>query len=418
MPVKVRCSGCKKVLNAPDKARGKAIKCPSCETRIRVPTGAGAKRARAAARKPKEDILDRLDLSQAEDTSVQLCPKCGTEMYEDDVECPECGFDLDAGKVHKKTKKQKEIQKFYRTAWKDSWKFAKKHFNLVIRSSIYWTIFLVLMLGFLVLGGVAVVRWDKIPVAVFAGAMALVSLCGIYGWWWFMWVEVIKVTMGKKDDMGKVPFDIFLVLALGVKFILWYLAASIQLSLMFFALPVVMAHMAMPVTWRGWAMPVAIKIFFKNFKPAMFWWLSAFVANLATLVVSGIIAVLVWLFMGSVFFALANAMKFAVDEGLELPGGDRELGIVVAVIVAVCYVVLLILQFAVTAFAGLFMMRVNGLMAKTFAKDLELVTRIKEKKWVSKTAAREERKQAKIEARLAKEEAKRAEEEDDDDDYD
>src|SRR5690348_3791792 len=37
MPVKVRCSGCQKVLNAPERARGKAIKCPDCATVIKVP---------------------------------------------------------------------------------------------------------------------------------------------------------------------------------------------------------------------------------------------------------------------------------------------------------------------------------------------------------------------------------------------
>ena len=39
MAVKVRCTGCQKVLNAPDQARGKAIKCPNCDTRITVPAG-------------------------------------------------------------------------------------------------------------------------------------------------------------------------------------------------------------------------------------------------------------------------------------------------------------------------------------------------------------------------------------------
>ena len=49
MPVKVRCTGCKKVLNAPDAARGKAIKCPHCQAKVRVP---GEKGAAAAGKKP------------------------------------------------------------------------------------------------------------------------------------------------------------------------------------------------------------------------------------------------------------------------------------------------------------------------------------------------------------------------------
>ncbi len=426
MPVKVRCSGCQKVLNAPDKARGKAIKCPSCETPIRVPAGGrgggGAqkkKKPARSARKPKQvDVLDRLDLDAAEDKSVQLCPKCGTEMYEDEVDCPECGFNLDSGRVKKKTKKEKEIEKFYATAWKDSWKFAKKHTNLVFRSSMYWALFFALYTAFLVLALFALLKWDLPPVGWIAYVTALIFLSGIYGWWWFLWVEVIKVTMDKKADMGKVPFDFFLVIALGIKFLLWELAAILQFGLMFFTLPVVMSHMAMPITWRGWAMPVMVKIFFKNFKPCMFWWLSAFGASLATLALSAILGVILWLYMGAVVLALANAMEVAVDEGFDLPGNKDEVTVVVASIIIAGMLLIVLLQFAVTAFFGLFMMRVNGLMAKTFTKNLELVTRVKEKKYVSKTALKEKRKQAKIEAKLAKERAKYGDDdEDDDDDY-
>ena len=57
MAVKVRCPTCDKVLNAPDAARGKAVKCPGCDTKVKVPAGdtsAGGQTTsrRAAAKAP------------------------------------------------------------------------------------------------------------------------------------------------------------------------------------------------------------------------------------------------------------------------------------------------------------------------------------------------------------------------------
>ena len=37
MPVKLKCTNCEKVLSVPDAARGKAVKCPECQTRLAVP---------------------------------------------------------------------------------------------------------------------------------------------------------------------------------------------------------------------------------------------------------------------------------------------------------------------------------------------------------------------------------------------
>src|SRR5207245_2925023 len=83
MAVKVRCPTCEKVLNAPDAARGKAVKCPGCETRIKVPagdspageSGKSASRkssAKAPARKADDSessaFLSRLDLDKVADS--------------------------------------------------------------------------------------------------------------------------------------------------------------------------------------------------------------------------------------------------------------------------------------------------------------------------------------------------------------
>src|SRR5688500_11679797 len=46
MPIEAKCPGCGRVLKAPDKAAGKRVKCPSCETAVPVPATAGEAAAR------------------------------------------------------------------------------------------------------------------------------------------------------------------------------------------------------------------------------------------------------------------------------------------------------------------------------------------------------------------------------------
>ena len=127
MPVKVRCSSCDKVVTVPDAARGKAVKCPQCETRIAVPAGdSGAQKAvrdsgaqkvvkkkPAAAKSSKpidsEDGLASLDLRRAEDTNARICSKCGfdlQELDEEETECPQCGFDIEEGGLGVKARKR------------------------------------------------------------------------------------------------------------------------------------------------------------------------------------------------------------------------------------------------------------------------------------------------------------------------
>ena len=91
MPVKVRCPECQKVLQAPDAARGKAIKCPECAARVPVPAGdaaeSPAKPKKPAAKAPPaappkkkvqdaEDFLLKADLDRSVDHDTKVCPKC------------------------------------------------------------------------------------------------------------------------------------------------------------------------------------------------------------------------------------------------------------------------------------------------------------------------------------------------------
>ncbi len=42
-------------------------------------------------------MIANLDLDQIEDTQTRICPKCGTEVDAEDVECPSCHVNLDSG---------------------------------------------------------------------------------------------------------------------------------------------------------------------------------------------------------------------------------------------------------------------------------------------------------------------------------
>ncbi|TWU21151.1 hypothetical protein Pla52o_41850 [Novipirellula galeiformis] len=130
MPIKMTCQ-CGKALNIPDAAAGKAVKCPGCQTVLRVPaSGAAAASGPAktgpaktapagsalakpqrpaapqqAARRPApaapvavDTSMD--DLFNEEGFSQQvaaICPACRAEMQADAVLCTKCGFNKQTG---------------------------------------------------------------------------------------------------------------------------------------------------------------------------------------------------------------------------------------------------------------------------------------------------------------------------------
>ena len=108
MPVKVRCSSCERVIDAPDRARGKAVKCPQCGKPVRVPAEAAAPAGpagkKAGARPPSSSmVIANLDLDRLEDADTRICPKCGAEVSVEDTECPECQVNLVTGTLSVKS---------------------------------------------------------------------------------------------------------------------------------------------------------------------------------------------------------------------------------------------------------------------------------------------------------------------------
>ncbi|WP_442506216.1 hypothetical protein SH528x_005048 [Novipirellula sp. SH528] len=106
MPIKMTCQ-CGKVLNIPDAAAGKAVKCPGCQTVLKVPAaGAAAKPQQAAApSRPAPaafvavdnsmgDLFDEEGFSQQ---VAAICPACRAEMKADAVLCTKCGYNKQTG---------------------------------------------------------------------------------------------------------------------------------------------------------------------------------------------------------------------------------------------------------------------------------------------------------------------------------
>src|SRR5579871_78644 len=212
MPVKVRCPSCEKVLNAPDAARGKSVKCPQCQTKVPVPgeeaavapTKAGAKTtakkkpARQADDHDEEDFLRGLDLNKLEDRSVRTCHKCGARLGEEDTRCSKCGLDLITGETARERKMRgPDTSAFYRDAWKDGWKFTVKNKGLVFRTMGYYTMCFTMSLVFL-----AGFFWCyNVPPKTVVGALAVISLLTIPGWYWYLTTQIVAISIEKKSKL-------------------------------------------------------------------------------------------------------------------------------------------------------------------------------------------------------------------------
>jgi ssDNA-binding Zn-finger/Zn-ribbon topoisomerase 1 len=331
MAVKVRCPGCQKVLSAPDEARGKAIKCPSCQTRVPIPKGDGAAAAKPAAKPAKkpaaqadgESALASLDLRNAEDVDARICPKCGHDMTyqdEEESECPKCGYDAAAGGLGEKARKRQlkgpDPDKFYASLWKGNWKFVFKNQGIAWRTVLYVLIasMLTFLCAFLYL---YIPMW---PPRVFFALCTVVSAMMIPGWLWFMDEQIIVATLTKKDKLKRVNFDFFLCSALGIKWVAWHLVfASLVLLIPFLIgyamtkfggmpdfvmgiclgigylpvlamLPIVMGHMVMPIQSPGWMVWKVFPAWLRTLKPTLLWMTLTLFLHLPVLGLLGAIA--------------------------------------------------------------------------------------------------------------------------------
>ncbi|HUG19302.1 MAG TPA: hypothetical protein VMM56_10015, partial [Planctomycetaceae bacterium] len=298
---KVRCSGCKKVLNAPDKARGKTLKCPQCKTPIPIPSG----KSEPDSSQDSSEFLANLDLRSAEDHSQQLCPRCGTPSEEEETHCSNCGADLATGIVPKK-KKQKgpDTSEYFKTVWGDAWQFTMKNKSYMIRTILYNLVLQTAMLGALFMA-----LWSSnTPPKVFWSFVTFIFFMAPIGWAWFLATETIRFSLKKEDELKRVNFDFFLCVALGIKYFVWGVVFGIPILLVcggiavplmmsgakiaavavigigylmiYSMLPISMCHMAMPQQAPGWMINRVLPGWWRSLGGVLYLMLICFIVTL------------------------------------------------------------------------------------------------------------------------------------------
>ncbi|MEP3478932.1 MAG: RDD family protein [Fuerstiella sp.] len=168
MPIKVRCQDCETVLKLSDKAAGRAVKCKSCGAKVQVPgqrvdgeQPASSDRKPARGRKTRkrrpapvapdnDDMFGQIDLRRAE-SKTQICPSCTAEIQDEEAfMCPECGVDLDTGKLSVQESKRRSRggpppEEFYGAIWGNAWTFVMNHKKFVLRTGFTWGISLAMV---------------------------------------------------------------------------------------------------------------------------------------------------------------------------------------------------------------------------------------------------------------------------------
>lgn len=334
MALKFRCPSCKEPVKLPDEAAGKAVRCPHCEARIRVPTPSGAAtgpkrdrdgdrerpRGRDEASPPADpdDVagLMRLDSERMEDRNVRLCPKCAVQIEEDEEgnfpkECPNCGIDF-ATRTEGETKRRLkqfggvEPREFYGVAWSDPWEFLTKNWKLALRLGLMWSVFLTANMCCQGMG-----TWvSGMPNKVFWNFLAMLAYLGAVGTALHMAVNVVQTTMSRrKMQMPKLRYEFVSLVALGVRAALWpYLLLlpcfwlGITALLPYVVLPVALVHMAMPYKYKAWLPWDMAKLAWKNAAPTLYWHLVAFV-------VAGIYLTVVAVLMAFFFLPLVETVN-------------------------------------------------------------------------------------------------------------
>jgi len=428
MPVKIRCKGCGKALNIPDRARGKTVKCPNCETALRIPAAktAAPKGGKARQKQPvrqavdDDDFLAGMDLRRAVDTRVRVCVKCGTEVDEEVIDCPECGHNVDTGVMSEVVRKKREREgpdpeEFWGIAWTGSFQYIKDNIPLVMRTAGYWVLFYTLLVWSIC--GMVLMGVGDLPNLVFWFSMAFLFYLGIVGWFWYANVKVIQHTMSPKRDkqIEKFHFSFFQCIALGLKSIIWpaVLFGPIFVAVMLFSIvpmalsgssdfnfalmtlidlgfrfvailvfPLAMVHMSMPYTYKAWT-PYHMAISLgKCILPALYWFVMALAAMLPVFV-TGLILHVAWEGGLGVFFL--DMFDIAFDLTDWVWGGFFDIPdehptqrkwywkLLTLSVVWIPISIAMIPICFVAAFSSVFLMRANGYIGLYFHDKLDLV---------------------------------------------
>ena len=358
MPVKIRCRGCEKILNVPDKARGRVIKCPQCETKLKVPGGEGKvspkrdqpaagqqkrKKVKAAAKPPgsDSDFFANLDLGQADHHEDRVCPFCAADLSDETDVCPECGMNTATRQMDAKVAKQRSRQgppasAFYKEAWGDSFRFIKENKSLALRTGWYWELFGILFGGCFYM---AAVYCSKGPPITFWSFLTLICALGIPGWYWFLSEKVIQGTLIRQEKFDRIHFDFFQSVTLGSRAFFWpaivmlpflpllglvlvrtalevnsvseypfvevevtnpqQLGVIVGLFLVFplLSFPLAMVHQTAKYTYKAWVFWEMFLVMIRNIGPSLYWGVMAIVTFI--LPFGGLVAGLGFMFAGA-----------------------------------------------------------------------------------------------------------------------
>ncbi|WP_417392761.1 hypothetical protein [Gimesia sp.] len=426
MPIKVRCKECNTTFSVKDEAEGKRVRCKECGAPVKV-TAAKAKKTRSSSSKPADtdDFLATLDIDKIEDKAAKICPRCGYDVGEEDIECANCGVDLSTGRMSEATRRKRRrkgpaIEEFYSKSWGDASKFLGNHKGLAVKTFIYSAIASTLFYC-----SVFMMMWcHRTPPRAFWGFIAFVSIMAIPGWIWFIQTEVVRYALQKKDKLKRINFDFFLCSALGIKFIFWIILFSLPAQAIlgsmgfylisngsvptgailiaigfiptFLMFPLAIPHMTVVDSTPGWLMHKLVKTFLKLFKPAFFWCFVFIVTTLPALGCLAAVGAMSGNDLNTFFSNVRYNSSIARDNGAKEHAEENkikdfvegpftgktpaELDPSVLIVPSILWIVACMFYAPTLIYNA----RVNGLLAVHCKPDLNLITKADEVKYVSK----------------------------------
>ncbi|KAA0138396.1 hypothetical protein FYZ48_12965 [Gimesia chilikensis] len=427
MPIKVHCKECDTTFSVKDEAAGKRVRCKGCGSPVKVPSGEKRKKRAATASKSADtdDFLASFDIDKIEDKEARICPRCGHDADEEDIECSNCGVNLTTGRLSEKTRKKRRrkgpaIEEFYSKSWGDAYTFLGNHKGLATKTFLYSFIASTLFFS-----AIFMMFWcHRTPPRAFWGFIAFVSIMAVPGWIWFIQTEVVRYALQKKDKLKRINFDFFLCSALGMKFIFWIVLFSLPAQAVFGTIgyyyitngsipigaaliavgfiptflmfPLAMPHMTVADSTPGWLVHKLGRVFLTLAKPALFWCFVFFVTTLPALGCLAAIGAISGSDLDTFFSNVRYNSAVAADNDAKEWADENKIedfveGPMVGKKPVELQPKVLILPSILWLFACLFYAptliynaRVNGLLAVHCKPDLQLITKLEEVKYVSK----------------------------------
>ena len=398
MAVKVRCPSCSKSLNAPDAAKGKAVKCPGCGGKVSVPAGeatsskAGAGTAKTKAKASKsasdEDFLSALDAAGVEDENIRLCVRCGSHLTPDMEECPECGVDtrsghLSARKRRKLGQKGPDTDLFWGAAWSEPWEFLKENWGIALRLGVMLSLFSMIS----TFAVYAVIRYCDFatspPPAIFWSGVAIFFWIGIPGMLATIMQQIVVHSMEEREKTFHPKYDMFGALANGVKYIVWsyimplpFFFTGVIYLLPYIAFPVAVIHMTRPYAHPAWLPWDMLKVTGKNLGACLYMFVMALALMLPALAVGIVLAI----FSGQMLPTIAGWLGQGASFLAQLVGDSSRDGFVYmtfeALVVLTAAFLSAVPVYLVLCFPGVFLMRAIGEFGYYFKNRLDLVNKI------------------------------------------